>query len=48
MPQETKNKISFALTGRKLSDETKKKISDGQKLAWSRIPQRPQDSTVNS
>ncbi len=42
MPQTTKDKISLALTGRKLSDETKRKISAGQKLAWSRIPYRPE------
>lgn len=40
MPQTTKDKISLALTGRKLSDETKRKISAGQKLAWSKIPRR--------
>lgn len=38
MPQSVKDKISFRMTGRKLSDETKKKISDGQKRAWSMIP----------
>ena len=38
MPQAVKDKISFKMTGRKLSDATKKKISDGQKRAWSMIP----------
>lgn len=37
--QETRQKISQALTGRTHSLETRKKISDGQKKAWSRIPQ---------
>ena len=38
MPQITKDKISDKLTGRKLSDETKQKISDALKAAWSKIP----------
>lgn len=38
MPQVTKDKISSSLTGRKLSDETKEKISVGVKKAWSRVP----------
>lgn len=36
---ETRQKISQALTGRKHSLETRQKISDGQKAAWARIPQ---------
>lgn len=40
MPQATKDKIAAKLRGRKLSDETKKRISDGQKRAWAQIPQR--------
>lgn len=40
MPQYVKDKISKTLTGRKLSDETKKKISDGQREAWSKIPKK--------
>lgn len=40
MPQYVKDKISAKLTGRKLSDETKKKISDGQKEAWAKIPKK--------
>ena len=40
MPQYVKDKISATLTGRKLSDETKKKISDGQKEAWAKTPKK--------
>ena len=40
MPQATKDKIAAKLRGRKLSDEPKKRISDGQKRAWAQIPQR--------
>lgn len=38
MPQVTKDKISSSLQGRKLSDETKEKISLGVKKAWSKVP----------
>ena len=38
MPQYVKDKISATLTGRKLSDETKRRISDEQKRAWAQIP----------
>lgn len=37
---QTRQKISQALKGRTHSLETRKKISDGQKAAWSRIPQK--------
>lgn len=40
MPQHVKDKISASLRGRTLSDETKKKISDGQKEAWAKIPKK--------
>ena len=43
MEQYVKDKIRLSMTGHKHSDETKRKISDGQKLAWSRIPYRNQD-----
>lgn len=44
MPQYVKDKISATLTGRKLSQETKNKISIGQKNAWARIPHtQPQE-----
>lgn len=39
MPQVTKDKISSSLQGRKLSDETKQKISLGVKKAWAKVPQ---------
>ncbi len=38
MPQAVKDKISSSLTGRKMSDETKQKISLGVKKAWSKVP----------
>lgn len=38
MSQETKDKISAALKGHIHSEETKKKISEGQKRAWAKIP----------
>lgn len=38
MPQCTKEKISAKLSGRKLSDETKQKISNGMKNAWAKVP----------
>lgn len=46
MPQVVKDKISAKLTGRKLSDETKKRISDGQRRAWAQIPQKQDTSTL--
>ena len=46
MPQYVKDKISAKLTGRKLSDETKKRISDGQRRAWAQIPQKQNVSTL--
>lgn len=38
MPQYVKDKISAKMMGRKLSQETKNKISIGQKNAWAKIP----------
>lgn len=38
MPQATRDKIAAAMRGRKLSPETKKRISDGQRKAWAQIP----------
>ena len=38
MQQSVKDKISNSLRGRKLSDETKEKISLGVKKAWSKVP----------
>ena len=40
MPQCTKDKISAKLCGRKMSDETKQKISIGMKNAWAKVPQK--------
>ncbi len=46
MPQYVKDKIRAAMTGRKLSQETKDKISIGQKKAWAQIPHiQPQEQT---
>lgn len=38
MPQYVRDKIAAKLRGRKLSDETKRRISDGQRRAWAQIP----------
>ena len=38
MPQATKDKISAALKGRKMSNETKKKIGDKVREAWAKVP----------
>lgn len=40
MPQVVKDKISNSLTGRKMSDETKQKISLGVKKAWAKVPKK--------
>lgn len=40
MPQCTKDKISAKLCGRKMSDETKQKISIGMKNAWAKVPKK--------
>ena len=40
MPQVTKDKIAAKMRGRKLSPETKRRISDGQRKAWAQIPKR--------
>lgn len=45
MPQATKDKIAATLRGRKLSQETKNKISIGQKKAWAKIPTRPKEQS---
>ena len=46
MPQYIKDKIAAKLRGRKLSDETKKRIADGQRRAWAQIPQKQDASTL--
>ena len=46
MPQYVKDKISAKMQGRKLSQETKNKISIGQKNAWAKIPHiQPEEQT---
>ena len=44
MPQTVKDKISAKLIGHKHSAETKQRISQGLKKAWSQIPQPHQDT----
>lgn len=44
MPQYVKDKIRATMTGRRLSQETKNKISRGQKNAWAKIPYRGGDN----
>lgn len=39
MSQTTKNKISRKMLGRKLSNQTKQKISNAIKKAWASVPQ---------
>ena len=39
MPQAVKDKIRNSMSGRKLSDETKQKISLSVKKAWAKVPQ---------
>lgn len=46
MPQVVKDKIAAKLRGRKLSDETKKRIADGQRRAWAKIPLKQDVSTI--
>lgn len=43
MPQEVREKISAALQGHRHSEETKRKISQGQIKAWAQIPPKPQE-----
>lgn len=45
MPQYVKDKISAAMRGHRHSDETREKISLGQKRAWAQIP--PKDLNLN-
>lgn len=40
MPQAVKDKIRNSMSGRKLSDETKQKISIGMKNAWAKVPKK--------
>lgn len=47
-PKEVCDKISLKMQGRKLSDETKRKISKSVKLAWSKVPQVTSTSTQNN
>lgn len=46
MPQYVKDKIRAAMTGHQHSEETRKKISLGQKKAWAQIP--PKELNQNS
>lgn len=46
MDAETKRKISSALTGRKMKDETKRKISEKQKSNWQKVPIDPEKTNM--
>ena len=48
MPQSVKDKIRAAMTGRKLSPETKNKISRGLKNAWAKIPYRDEENNESN
>ena len=49
MTQYVKDKISAKMMGRKLSQETKNKISIGQKNAWAKIPHiQPKENTFTT
>lgn len=47
MSDEQKAKISQKLTGRKLSSDTKRKISQSMEKYWASLPQKPITSTTN-
>lgn len=46
MPQEVRDKISAALQGHRHSAETRQKISQGQKKAWSQIPRKTEEKPI--
>lgn len=46
MPQAVRDKISAKLKGRKLSDTTKQRISDGQRKAWAQIPKKQEFNDI--
>ena len=46
MPQEVKDKISASLMGHRHSEETRQKISQGQKKAWSQIPRKTEEKPI--
>ena len=41
MPQTQKDKIAMANTGKRLSDETKRKISRSMAQYWAKLPYKP-------
>ena len=44
MPQEVKDKIRASLMGHQHSEETRRKISLGQKKAWAKIPRKADET----
>ena len=45
MPQQQRDKISQKLSGRKLSNDTKRKISQSMEKYWASLPTKPITST---
>lgn len=41
MPQQQKDKIAMANTGKKHSEETKRRIAASMEKYWSRLPYKP-------
>lgn len=44
MPQEVRDKISASLMGHQHTEETRQKISAGQKKAWAQIPRKADET----
>ena len=45
MPQKQKDKIAFANTGKKLSQQTKQRISQSMQKYWQKLPYKPDTPT---
>ncbi len=45
MPQQQKDKIAMANTGKHHSEDTKRKISASMERYWQRLPYKPSTST---
>lgn len=48
MPQYVKDKIRAAMMGHQHSEETRKRISLGQKKAWAQIPSKVELTNLNT
>lgn len=46
VPQNVRDKISAALMGRKVSDETREKMSASQRAAWARVPKKQEAASI--